>query len=63
MFGNVLLAASDVSLTLSNIVTSEMVGGVMDEIVGLLPIVIPVSIGYIGLRKGIGFLFNSLKKA
>ena len=45
---------------LSKIVTAEMLGGVLDEITGLLPIVIPVMIGFIAVRKGIAFLQSVL---
>lgn len=49
--------------TLGQIVTAEMLTGVLDEVVGLLPVVIPVSITFIAIRKGLGFLFGSLRKA
>ncbi len=48
---------------LSAIVTADMLSGVLDEIVGLLPVVIPVMIGFIGLRKGIQFLQGVLHSA
>jgi len=48
---------------LSEIVTSAMLQGVLNEITGLLPTVIPVSITFIAVRKGIGFLFSSLRNA
>ena len=48
---------------LSTIVTAEMLGGVLNEITGLLPIVIPVMIGFIAIRKGIAFLQNVLHSA
>lgn len=48
---------------LSTIVTAEMLGGVLDEITGLLPVIIPVMIGFIGLRKGISFLQGVLHGA
>ena len=48
---------------LSAIVTADMLGGVLDEIVALLPVVIPVMIGFIALRKGIGFILGSLRSA
>lgn len=48
---------------LSTIVNAEMLSGVLDEIINLLPVVLPVSIGYIALRKGIGFLLGSIRKA
>ena len=48
---------------LSKIVTAEMLGGVLDEITGLLPIVIPVMIGFIAVRKAIAFLQSVLHSA
>lgn len=48
---------------LSGIVTTQMMSGVLDEILGLLPVVIPVMIGFIGLRKGISFLQSVLHSA
>ncbi|MBP3831459.1 MAG: hypothetical protein ILA02_03705 [Clostridia bacterium] len=48
---------------LKTIVTAEMLKGVLDEITGLLPIVIPVMIGFIAIRKGIAFLQHILHSA
>lgn len=48
---------------LSSIVTADMLSGVLDQIVGILPVVIPVMIGFIGLRKGISFLQGVLHSA
>ena len=48
---------------LSTIVTAEMLNGVLDEITGLLPIVIPVMIGFIAVRKGIAFVQHILHSA
>lgn len=48
---------------LKTIITAEMLGGVLDEITGLLPIVIPVMIGFIGIRKGMAFLQSVLHSA
>lgn len=48
---------------LAGIVTAEMMSGVLDEIVGLLPVVVPVMIGFIALRKGISFLQGVLRGA
>lgn len=36
---------------------------VLQGVYDLLPVVIPVSIGFIALRKGISFLFGSITKA
>ena len=48
---------------LSTIVTAEMLAGVLDEITGLLPVVIPVMIGFIAVRKGIAFVQHILHSA
>lgn len=38
-------------------------GGITAEIVGVLPIVLPVAITCIAIRKGIGFLMGTLRGA
>lgn len=48
---------------LNNVVTQAMLGGVLDEVVSLLPVCIPVMIGFIGLRKGIAFIQSILHSA
>lgn len=53
------LAASQ----LSSVVTADLMSGVLDEVIALLPVCIPVMIGFIGLRKGIGFIQSVLHSA
>mgnify|MGYP004524030533 FL=1 len=48
---------------LKTIITAEMLEGVLGEITGLLPIVIPVMITFIAIRKGIAFLQSVLHSA
>ncbi len=48
---------------LKTIVTAEMLSGVLGEITGLLPIIIPVMISFIAVRKGIAFLQSILHSA
>lgn len=48
---------------LDTVITAEMLSGVLDEVVGLLPIAIPVLIGFIALRKGISFITHVLRSA
>lgn len=48
---------------LSQVVTAEMMGGALDEVIALLPVAIPVMIGFIGVRKGISFLRSVLASA
>lgn len=48
---------------LKTIVTSAMLSGVLDEVVGVLPVCIPVLITFIALRKGISFIQSILHSA
>lgn len=48
---------------LASVVTADMLSGVLDEMVALLPVCIPVMVGFIGLRKGISFIRGILKSA
>lgn len=48
---------------LSTVVTADMLKGVLAEVTGLLPVVIPVMVGFIALRKGIAFVQSALHSA
>ncbi len=48
---------------LATVITSKMLQGVLDEIVGVLPVCIPVMITFIALRKGIAFIQSILHSA
>lgn len=48
---------------LTDVITAEMLGGVLNEIVGILPVCIPVMITFIALRKGIAFVQSILHSA
>lgn len=48
---------------LDKTITSTMVQGVLDEVIALVPIVIPVAITFIAIRKGISFVFGMLRSA
>lgn len=48
---------------LKTIVTADMLSGVLDEVVGVLPVCIPVLITFIALRKGISFIQSILHSA
>ena len=49
--------------TLASIVTADMISGVLDQMLALLPVIMPAMIGFIGLRKGISFLQGVLHSA
>ena len=48
---------------LSSVITNYMLSGVLNEIIGLLPVCIPVMITFIALRKGIAFVQHILHSA
>lgn len=60
---NLLATGSASTSVLSTVVTAEMMGGALDEVIALLPVAIPVMIGFIGIRKGISFLRSVLASA
>lgn len=43
--------------------TAISLSGVLSEIIGLLPVVIPVMVSFIALRKGISFIQSVLHGA
>lgn len=45
------MEASSSATVLSTVITSEMLQGVLDEIIGILPVCVPVMITFISLRK------------
>ena len=53
----------EATTVLGSIVTSQLLSGVLDEIVGVLPVVIPALIGFIAVRKGISFVIGSMRRA
>lgn len=48
---------------LDNTITSEMVSGVLNEVVAVIPTIIPVAITFIAIRKGISFVLGMLRSA
>lgn len=64
---NILSGIVLTSATTSNSVATAISGtdltGILNEIISLLPVVLPVVVGFIGVRKGISFLIGSLRRA
>lgn len=56
------IALADAS-ALQSAVTGANISGVLDEVIGLLPTVLPVMIGFIAIRKGISFVIGMLRSA
>lgn len=53
------MASSVISTAIANVDLT----GILNEIISLLPLVLPVVVGFIGIRKGISFLIGSLRRA
>ena len=56
-------ATGEATGVLSKVVTQQMMTGVLDEIIGVLPVCLPVMIIFIGIRKGISFVTGVLRAA
>lgn len=48
---------------LNEAIQPETVKGVLDEVVALIPTIIPVAISFIAIRKGISFVLGMLRSA
>lgn len=48
---------------LDQTIKADMVNGVLDEVVAVIPTVIPVAITFIAIRKGISFVLGMLRSA
>lgn len=48
---------------LGDVITSSLLSGVFDEIVALIPTVLPVLVGFLAVRKGISFVLGMLRSA
>lgn len=59
----ILQEGEQAATTLSTVVTADMMNGVFDQIIALLPVCIPVMVSFIALRKGIGFVKSVLHSA
>ena len=57
------MSGTTATTVLAGIVNANMLNGVLAEITGLLPVVIPLMIGFIAIRKGIAFLQHILHSA
>lgn len=58
-----ILLSADSGSVLASVVTSSMLNGVLNEVVGVLPVCFPVMVSFIALRKGISFVGSILRSA
>ena len=57
------MEAATTSAVVAGVVTSAMLQGVQQEIVGMIPVILPVAITILGIRKAISFLFGTMRSA
>lgn len=57
------MTVNTAAAVLPTTITSTMLGGVLDEVVGVIPTVIPVVITFMAIRKGISFVIGMLRSA
>lgn len=58
-----LLSSTVVSNAVATAIGAVDLTGILNEILSLLPLILPVLVGFIGVRKGISFLIGSLRRA
>lgn len=60
-----LLTTTSTANTVANVITSNNIdfSGMLEEVVNLLPVVLPVLVGFLAIRKAISFLIGSLRRA
>ena len=56
-------ATPDTRSPLQKAVTEDVAGSVMDEVIGVLPVLLAVLVGFIAIRKGIGFIIGLLRSS
>lgn len=61
--GEIVLTSATTSNTVATAISGTDLSGILNEIISLLPVVLPVVVGFIGVRKGISFLIGSLRRA
>lgn len=57
------LQSINAATVLDKTIKADMVNGVLDEVVAVIPTVIPVAITFIAIRKGISFVLGLLRSA
>lgn len=63
LFSGIALTSATTANTVATAISGTDLTGILNEIISLLPVVLPVVVGFIGVRKGISFLIGSLRRA
>lgn len=63
ILSGIVLTSATTSNSVATAISGTDLSGILNEIISLLPVVLPVVVGFIGVRKGISFLIGSLRRA
>lgn len=63
ILNGIVLTSATTSNSVATAISGTDLSGILNEIISLLPVVLPVVVGFIGVRKGISFLIGSLRRA
>lgn len=58
-----LLLTTTTANTIATAINGVDLSSILQEVVSLLPVVLPILVGFMGIRKGISFLIGSLRRA
>lgn len=58
-----LLLTTTTAGTVASVISNVDLSGILQEVVDLLPVVLPTIVAFLGIRKGISFLIGSLRRA
>lgn len=50
-------------VNLATVITDDLLTGVFAQIGNLIPIVLPVIVGFLAFRKGLSFVLGSIRRA
>lgn len=63
VLGGIVATTTTTSNTVATALTGVDLSGIMEELISLLPVILPTVVGFIGVRKAISFLIGSLRRA
>lgn len=57
------LTSTIATFDLSSVVNADLLNPVMNQIIGVIPVVLGFGVSVAGIRKGLGFVFNAIHAA
>lgn len=63
ILSGLVLTGTSTAGTVATEIANVDLSGILQEVVSLLPVVLPTIVAFLGIRKGISFLIGSLRRA